>query len=155
MKRLSIFLASMIITMLVIFVFSVSAAEKYKSMAELYPEQTKSQGLIGLGETVLESDGNQYRVMAECKHLINDIWLQFMDTTDPNYGSGEIDNVVDFVIKFQLIDDEFYRITTYCFEDIMPQLYKYCKENNMEIKDWVHFAKPFVTPRISVPKITA
>lgn len=146
------------ILMICIFVFagiSINAADKYKSMTELYPEQTKSQGLIGLGETTTESDNNQYRVMAECKHLVNDIWLQFMDTTDEQYGSGELDNIVDFVIKFQLVDGEFYRTTTYYFEDIIPQLYKYCKENNMEIKDWIHFAKPLVLPFITMPEITA
>jgi len=156
MRQFLIFFVSMIVTILVVFVFSVRAEDDYKCMAELYPTKTQEQGLLALGETIVESDTHKYRVMAECKHLVNNIWLQFMDTTSEQFTDrNELDDIPDFVIKFQLIDGDFYRITTYCLEDIMPQLYKYCEKNNMSIKNWIHFAKPLKIPKINLPKIQA
>jgi len=151
MKQFLIFFVSMIIIILVVFVFSVRAEDDYKCMAELYPNETQEQNLLPLGGMVIESDNHQYRVMAECKHLVNNIWLQFMDTTNTLYGCGELDNIPDFVIKFELIDGEFYRMATYLFEDIMLQLYTYCEKNNISIKSWIHFAKPLQIP--TGPKI--
>ena len=151
LKKFLIFFSSMLLTMLLIFVISTHAKNKeYKCLAELYPDKAAEQGLLELGGTVVEGDGHQYRVMAESKHLVYDVWLQFIDTTNPLHGSGELDNICDLVIKFQLIKGNFYRIATWRFVDIAPELDKYCNREGILIKDWIHFAKPVkIVPKIN------
>jgi len=132
MKRLIILLA---LIMMVIMVTPL-LAEEYKSMCELHPEECAKSSLGKLGETLEQSDGNKYRVIAEAKSLTNPVWFQFVDSCPI---SEEFDGECNFVACFVLKEDGLYINVFSCLEATM-MLMSYCKTEGVEYDDFIHKA---------------
>ena len=70
-------------------------AADYQSIVDLYPVQAQAAQIVQIGGTI-EIEGCAYRVVAECKSVNEESWMQFIDTDIA--GAGELDNEPDFAI---------------------------------------------------------
>ena len=114
-----------------------SNSEEYKSMCELHPEECIKGSLGKLGETLEQSDGNKYRVIAEAKSATNPVWIQFIDFCPIG---EELDGKCNFVVFFVLKEDGFCGDTFSCKEAIAIIIAQ-CKIEGIEYDDYVHKAK--------------
>ncbi|MCP4703271.1 MAG: hypothetical protein GY865_01575 [candidate division Zixibacteria bacterium] len=140
------------ITTLFGFALIVDAGEKYKCLAELYPELTEKNGIQKIGGTYTSEKGDKYRVIAECKKIEEDVWLQFIDTDA--LSIDKLDNKVDFVMQLFLKDGQLWIGNIFSSEDfeaIGAYLNTYCEKHNIKIEDYIHVA-PGVLKKI-VPDV--
>ena len=119
---------------------SLQAAD-YKSLVDLYPEQAKEGQFIQLGETV-ELKGYLWRVTGECKSVVYDIWIQFLDST----AYGELDNKPDIAIRIILEDNQLYVANSYTIDEAIEAIKAHCKKHDIEMKGFIHFAEPVKIP---------
>ena len=132
--------AAMLITLLG-FALIVDAGEKYKCLAELYPKVTEENGIQKIGEYYTSEKGNTFRVLAECKKIGEDVWLQFIDTDMDEFG--KLDNRVDYIMQLYLEDGKLWMGNIFTYDDfagIGTYLMEYCKEHNIKIEDFLHIA---------------
>ena len=130
-----------IITLTILLSCAGLQAADYKSVVDSYPQLAKEAGIIQLGKTI-EIDGYLYRVMGECKSVVEDIWIQFIDTTVP----GPIDNDPDFAARIVLYENELIMVDVYEIDAGIEIIKAHCEKHNIEMKGFIHFADPVKIP---------
>lgn len=113
-----------------------ASSERYKSFAELYPGIAIKHNIANLGETVSDKNGNQYRVLAECKHPTIDRWVQWVDFAAPG---KELTGGCVFASYLRLDEKNLTMIMYDCME-ALTIITNWCIRNNIRVDDYIRSA---------------
>ena len=117
-------------------VFTASADGEYRCLCELHPNECADGGMAVLGGTTTQ-DGITYRILAEAKPPVSEVWFQWVDMAP----QGEtLDGKCDFVIALILKTDGLY-IQKYRCEEMDAVIVKYCQTNGLRVDEILHTAK--------------
>ena len=135
-------IVALIILTVFAFVPFADTEEKYKCLAELYPEQAKVIGVPKLGDLIIgaEDEGKKHRVIGEAKKLKELVWFQFIDTewSEPGY----LDNQCDAVLRLYVSEGAIHIDGFFTPEEVYPSIIRYCYDNGIKMEDFIHKAEP-------------
>ena len=115
----------------------------YKCFAELYPEKARQSKTPALGEIVTDNtNGKQYRVMAEAANPEKDEWVQWIDI-------GPMDNICNYAVFIYFTEGGDVNFLVADCDGATEIIKEDCAKEGRNIDDIIHHAEP-IGPGINI-----
>jgi len=128
-------LISVLLLVCFVFTITVNAEEKYKCFTELYPELAEKHQ-VPLLKGFIIYNGSKYFVLSECKYLIEDKWILWIDRSSSS-SDNKLDGFCDAAVMLMLINGQLAIKALRC-SCAYAIVCSYCKQDNIDLKEFVH-----------------